>query len=71
MRARRRMTPWPSGNDPATAGHGKPRRAGRRRGRLGDPEGHGRELILDHVSWLRRVIVEQQLTEEPGAPRDC
>jgi len=37
----------------------------------GGPDGHGPELILDHVSWLGQVIAEQPLTEEPGAHRDC
>src|ERR1700756_4000895 len=33
----------------------------------GDADGHGLELILDHVSWLGQVIAEEQLTDEPGA----
>ena len=37
----------------------------------GDPDGHGLALIPDHVSWLRQGIAEQQLTEEPGAQRNC
>ncbi len=37
----------------------------------GDADGHGRELILDPMSWRRQVIAEQQLTEEPGAQRNC
>jgi len=37
----------------------------------GDPERHGLELLLDHVSRFRQVIAEQQLSEEPGAQSDC
>ena len=36
----------------------------------GDPDGHGLELIPDHLSWPRQVTAEQQLTEEPGAQGD-
>jgi hypothetical protein len=35
----------------------------------GAPGGHGPELIPDYVSWLRQVIADQQLTEEPGAQK--
>lgn len=36
----------------------------------GDPDGHGRDLIPGHESWLGQVIAEQRLTDEPNCQRE-
>jgi hypothetical protein len=57
--------------NPIANGRGAGRRAepGEIADASGDPDGHGLELILEHLSWLGQVIAEQQLTEEPRAQR--
>ena len=56
---------------PATAGSREAAEPGDVTDASADADGHGPELILDHLSRRRRVIAEQQLTEEPGAHRNC
>src|SRR5271167_2953500 len=53
--------------DPAMAGSREAAKPDNVADATGNADGHGLELILRHVSWLRRVIAGQQLTEDPGA----
>jgi hypothetical protein len=55
---------------PATAGSREAAEPGDVTDASADADGHGPELILDHVSWLWQDIAEQ-LTEVPGAQRNC
>ena len=50
----RTTPPWPGRAEPGDVADAS-----------GDPERHGVELLLEHVSWLRQVIAEEQLSEEP------
>jgi len=71
LRACHRMTPWPSGNDPARAGSREATRSRRRHGRLRRPGRPGLEPILDHVSWLRRSSRGSNSLKNPALIRDC
>ena len=50
----RTTPPWPGRAEPGDVADAS-----------SDPERHGLELLLEHVSWLRQVIAEEQLCEEP------
>jgi hypothetical protein len=61
------MTPQADGKAPSCPGSREAAEPGDVADASGDADGHGLELILGHMSWLREVTGELQLTEEPGA----
>ena len=64
------MTPPGQREGPAMAGSREAAEPGDVTDGSGDADGR-RELIIAHLSWLRQVITEPQLTDEPGAQRNC